>query len=213
LTQTDSDNTPARTTGLCTGDPKDFELLDDDPAAPQEALPALPLSLPPLPAVAQPAALPMALPAEPAVPQPAALPMALPAEVPAAIWPATSPVVQPSQGKRCLVLYGADKKPIHAFPLGKDVILIGRRDPMRGNFPDIDVGEWLGASAARTVSRKHALVLHTRADDSFSLRPLAGNTGTQIEQDMVEPLKDYPLKAGIRLILGGTVRFKFEIVW
>jgi hypothetical protein len=110
-----------------------------------------------------------------------------------------------------LVLYGSDKKPIHSFPVHKDVTLIGRRDAVRGNFPDIDLREWLSESAARAVSRKHALLLHTRADDSFSLRPLAGNTGTQIEQDMVEALKDYPLKPGTRLILGGTVRFKFEI--
>jgi hypothetical protein len=111
----------------------------------------------------------------------------------------------------CLVLYGSDKKPIHSFPVHKDVTLIGRRDAVRGTFPDIDLREWLSESASRAVSRKHALLLHTRADDSFSLRPLAGNTGTQIEQDMVEALRDYPLKPGTRLILGGTVRFKFEI--
>ena len=137
-----------------------------------------------------------------AVPAPSGLPAASAAEG------GTSPAAPAS----CrLVLYGADKKPIHSFPLHKDVTLIGRRDAVRGNFPDIDLREWLSESAARAVSRKHALLLHTRADDSYSLRPLAGNTGTQIEQDMVEALKDYPLKPGTRLILGGTVRFKFEI--
>ena len=67
------------------------------------------------------------------------------------------------------------------------------------------------AGTARKVSRRHALVLHSRADDSFSLRPLGGNTGTQIEADMVPPLNDYPLRPGTRFILGGGVRFKFEI--
>ena len=42
-------------------------------------------------------------------------------------------------------------------------------------------------------------------------RPLAGNTGTQIEADMVPPLADYPLHPGTRLVLGGSVRFRFEI--
>jgi hypothetical protein len=149
---------------------------------------------PPAPPSAAPA-LPVASPAAEPVSYPQALPIAA--------------LATPAQ--RCLVLYGPNKTPLHRFPLQKDVTVIGRRDPMRGNFPDIDVAEWLGESAARSVSRKHALLLHTRADDSFALRPLAGNTGTQIEQDMVEPLRDYPLKPGFRLILGGAVRFKFEI--
>jgi hypothetical protein len=139
------------------------------------------------------------------------LPMADPAPGPVANS-ADVPVAPPATpARRCLVLYGPDKKPVHPFPLRKDVTVIGRRDALRGNFPDIDLSQWLGEYAARAVSRKHALLLHTRADDSFVLRPLAGNTGTQIEQDMVEPLKDYPLKPGVRLILGGKVRFKFEI--
>jgi hypothetical protein len=119
---------------------------------------------------------------------------------------------RPGPGTRCLVLYGPDKQPLRYFPLRKDVTLIGRQDPLRGHWPDINLEEWLDEASARKVSRKHAVLFHTRADDSFSLRPLAGNTGTQIERDMVEPLKDYPLTPGTRLILGGTVRFKFEVM-
>jgi hypothetical protein len=117
---------------------------------------------------------------------------------------------RPAAESRFLVLYGPDKQPRHRFPLTKDVTLIGRQDPLHGNFPDINLAEWLDGPAARKISRKHALLLHTRATDSFTLRPLAGNTGTQIEQEMVEPLKDYPLRPGTRLILGGIARFKFE---
>jgi hypothetical protein len=73
------------------------------------------------------------------------------------------------------------------------------------------VTEFLDAPTARKVSRKHALVLRSRATQKFCLRPLAGNTGTQIEGDMVPPLSDYPLKSGVRLILGGAVRMKFEV--
>ena len=69
----------------------------------------------------------------------------------------------------------------------------------------------MDADTARKVSRKHALVLHSRATKSYTLRPLAGNTGTQIEADMVPPLQDFPLKPGRRFILGGVVRFKFEV--
>ncbi len=142
-------------------------------------------------------------------------PMALPLDPPAAIplGPAAPAIAdRPPAGTRCLVLYGADKRPVHFFPLRKDVLLIGRQDPVRGTFPDVNLDDWLDPASARKISRKHAVVLHTRADDSFHLRPLAGNTGTQIEQDMVEPLKDYPLRPGTRLILGGCARFKFEVM-
>lgn len=45
----------------------------------------------------------------------------------------------------------------------------------------------------------------------FLLRPLSGNTGTQINQDMVAAMHDYPLAPDIRLILGGAVRRRFEV--
>jgi hypothetical protein len=118
---------------------------------------------------------------------------------------------RPPAGTPCLVLYGASKQPVHYFALDKEALLIGRLDAVAGHFPDIDVTQWLDASVARKVSRKHALILRLRSTGEFFLRPLAGNTGTQWGADMVEPLKDYPLEPGRRVILGGAVRFKFEI--
>jgi hypothetical protein len=120
-------------------------------------------------------------------------------------------VDRPPTGTRCLVLYGPDRKPVRYFPLTKDVTLIGRLDPVQGSFPDIDIDACVDAATARRVSRRHALVLHSRADDSIRLRPLGGNTGTQIEADMVLPLVDYPLTLGTHIVLGGGVRFKLEI--
>src|SRR5262249_533233 len=118
----------------------------------------------------------------------------------------------PPPGTRCLVLYGHDRQPARYFPLTKDVMLIGRVDVVQGSFPDIDVDTCAPPEAARKVSRRHALVLHSRADDRYILRPLGGNTGTQIEIDMVPAMADYLLAPGTRIILGGAVRFKFEIV-
>jgi hypothetical protein len=119
---------------------------------------------------------------------------------------------RPAAGTRCLVLYGPEKQPLHYFALTKDVILIGRLDPVEGIFPDVDLAEMLDASTARRVSRRHALLLHSRATDVYVLRPLAGNTGTQIEADMVPAQREYPLLSGTHVILGGVVRLKFEIV-
>jgi hypothetical protein len=118
---------------------------------------------------------------------------------------------RPPPGTHCLVLYGSDRQQLHWFALAKDATLIGRLDAPGGNFPDIDVDEWLDAATARRISRQHALVLRSRVTGDFALRPLPGNTGTQVEADMVMPMIDYPLAAGQRLILGGVARFKFEI--
>lgn len=117
----------------------------------------------------------------------------------------------PPPGTHCLVLYGPEKQPVHYFPLTKDMTLIGRQDPVEGTFPDIDLTEWLDPASRRRVSRQHAVILHSRQDGSFLLRPLPGNTGTQLEADMLAPQQDMPLKPGQRLILGGAVRLKFEI--
>ena len=118
---------------------------------------------------------------------------------------------KPPSGTPCLILFGADKQPAQYFSLTKDAVLIGRLDAVAGVFPEIDVTHWLDAAAARKVSRQHALVLRSRTGGGFTVRPLAGNTGTQIEADMVPALHDYPLKPGTRVILGGAVRFKFDI--
>ena len=118
---------------------------------------------------------------------------------------------KPPAGTPCLILFGADKQPAQYFSLTKDAVLIGRLDAVAGVFPEIDVTQWLEPAAARKVSRQHALVLRSRTGGGFAVRPLAGNTGTQIEADMVPALHDYPLKPGTRVILGGAVRFKFDI--
>jgi hypothetical protein len=118
---------------------------------------------------------------------------------------------RPPAGTPCLTLYSPDRQPVRYFPLLRDATLIGRLDATAGIFPEIDLDEWLEASAARKVSRQHALILRHRATGEFTLRPLAGNTGTQLEAEMILPLRDYPLRPGHRLVLGGAARLKFEI--
>ncbi len=110
------------------------------------------------------------------------------------------------------MLYDADKQPMHYFVLNKDAILVGRLDAASGCFPDIDVSEYVDDSTARKVSRKHALILRSRSSDSFTLRALPGNTGTQVEKRMVAGPEDVALTPGTRIVLGGVVRFKFEVM-
>jgi hypothetical protein len=118
---------------------------------------------------------------------------------------------RPPAGTRCLVLYGVDKQPVHYFALSKDATLVGRLDAASGCFPEIDVSEHVDEATARKVSRKHALILRSRSSDSFTLRPLPGNTGTQVEKRMLSGPEEVPLTPGTRVILGGAVRFKFEV--
>ena len=119
--------------------------------------------------------------------------------------------VKPSPGTPCLVLYGPDKQPLQYFALTKDATLIGRLDAVAGNFPDIDLDEWFDRATIRRVSRQHALILRSRTAQTFALRPLVGNTGTQLEANMIAPQQDYPLRPGHRIVLGGVIRLKFEI--
>lgn len=119
--------------------------------------------------------------------------------------------VKPAPGTPCLVLYGPDRQPLQYFALAKDATLIGRLDAVAGVFPDIDLDAFFDRPTIRKISRQHALVLRTRASASFALRPLPGNTGTQLETQMLQPQQDYPLRPGHRIILGGVIRLKFEI--
>jgi hypothetical protein len=117
--------------------------------------------------------------------------------------------VTPLAGVARLVIYSAERQPIHTFALDRDVTRVGRDDAVRGDFVDLDVGRLFDAATARKVSRKHCLVLRSRETQSFVLRPLAGNTGTQVGGELAAELSDYPLSDGTRIVLGGAVRMKF----
>jgi hypothetical protein len=121
-------------------------------------------------------------------------------------------VARPPAGTVCLVVYNAERRPIHYHRLDQDVTSIGRTDAVHGDFADLDLGAFFDDDTARKVSRKHALVLRSRATRSFVLRPLPRNTGTQVGAERAEDLHDYPLGDGTRVVLGGAVRLKFEVM-
>lgn len=110
-----------------------------------------------------------------------------------------------------LVLYGANRQVLQRFPLTGDVTVIGRQDPVEAIFPEIDLAAHLEPLLARRVSREHIAIIHSRQDNRYTLRPLPGNTGTQLEADMVQAGQEYPLHPGHRIILGGAVRLKFDL--
>ncbi|MFO1040454.1 MAG: FHA domain-containing protein [Planctomycetaceae bacterium] len=126
--------------------------------------------------------------------------------------PATAGSVRPPAGTVCLVVYSDTKprQPVKYFPINKDVVLMGRQDAVRGDFPDLDFTGLLDEAAARKVSRRHAELLRARSNQSYLLRPLPGNTGTQVGKELASPGKEYPLTDGTPIVLGGAVWMKFE---
>ena len=117
-------------------------------------------------------------------------------------------------GTACLVVYSDTKprQPVRYVPVAKDVLLVGRADAIRGDFPDLDLGSLLDDSLAKKVSRRHAEVLRARDSQTYTLRPLPGNTGTQVGKELALPGQDYPLTDGTPIVLGGVVWMKFETI-
>jgi hypothetical protein len=123
-------------------------------------------------------------------------------------------VSRPPVGTVCLVIYSDAKprQPVRYVPILKDVLSIGREDAVRGDFPDLDLSAVLDESQTKKVSRRHAEVLRARDSQTYRLRPLPGNTGTQIGKELATPGQEYPLADGTPIVLGGVVWMKFEIV-
>ncbi len=139
-----------------------------------------------------------------------------PIPAPPAPSPPAAPAgtTRPPAGTVCLVVYSDTKprQPVRYVPVAKDVLLIGREDAIRGDFPDLDLGSLLDESLAKKVSRRHAEVLRARDSQTFTLRPLPGNTGTQVGKELAAPGQDYPLIDGTPIVLGGVVWLKFETI-
>ena len=121
---------------------------------------------------------------------------------------------RPPAGTICLVVYSDTKprQPVRYFPINKDVVVLGREDAVRGDFPDLDLGSLVDESLSRKVSRRHAEVLRARDTQTFTLRPLPGNTGTQVGKELATPGQNYPLTDGTPIVLGGVIWLKFETI-
>jgi hypothetical protein len=128
--------------------------------------------------------------------------------------PASAGTIRPMVGTVCLVVYSDSKPrvPVRYVPLVKDVLLIGRQDAVRGDFPDLDFSSLLDESSAKKVSRRHAEILRARDSQTYRLRPLPGNTGTQVGKELASPGQEYALTDGTPIVLGGAVWMKFETI-
>jgi pSer/pThr/pTyr-binding forkhead associated (FHA) protein len=109
-----------------------------------------------------------------------------------------------------------DKEPrvVHTHPVVNDITLVGREDPQRDVFPDLDLGKLpAGEVSSGHASRQHLRLL--RQGSRYYLYVYKGSTGTQVCDRMVDPAqygKRFEIQVGDRIILGGKVRMKLARV-
>ena len=149
-------------------------------------------------------------PSSPPPPIPSPSPPPQPAAPPQPPTPARP--VRPPAGTTCIVVYNDKKDVVRYYPIVRDITKIGRCDAVAGEFPEIDLAALFSEDVARKVSRKHALVIRSRETGKIALRPLAKNTGTQVEQEICADKTDYALSDGSRILLGRTIRMKLEVI-
>jgi hypothetical protein len=111
------------------------------------------------------------------------------------------------------VYHDSEPRVVHTHPVVNDITLIGREDPQRDVFPDLDLGklERLGVSATR-VSREHLRLL--RLGHRFYLYIYPGTTGTQVNKNVIDESrysKKFEVQIGDRIILGGKARLKLTV--
>ncbi|MFU8805756.1 MAG: FHA domain-containing protein [Bradymonadaceae bacterium] len=98
-----------------------------------------------------------------------------------------------------------DRQPVQTLAIDGDELLIGRRDPISDAFPEIDLSEY---DADGNISRKHAYIF--RQNKHYTLY-VTSNTGTQINQDLLDLGDRRELNDGDVIILAGKLAMKFQL--
>jgi len=116
--------------------------------------------------------------------------------------------VPPPAGSLAIAIYH-DREPriLKYYPITTDITVVGREDPARNLFPDIDLGEFRKTEVSiEHVSRQHFRL--SRRRQHLQIFVFLGSTGTQLNRRLLHPGKSAVLKPGDRIILGGMVRLK-----
>jgi hypothetical protein len=142
--------------------------------------------------------------AQPVAPQPAAAP-AVPPPVsvppvpvpPVAAPPVAAPPVIPTAyvTGRLVIQTSNVSLPI---PQGKQIVVIGREDPVSGIFPDIDLDPY--GAQEEGVGRRHAQLVFQGGQ--VCLEDLDSVNGTVVNKQKLNPRQPRPIKEGDELRLG-----------
>jgi hypothetical protein len=88
------------------------------------------------------------------------------------------------------------------FPLIKDLILMGRRSPVDGIYPEVDLTE---LDVESYISRKHGRMV--RSEQGFVFEDLGSSNGSFYNGARLQPNVQTPLKEGDSIRLGKTELF------
>lgn len=125
------------------------------------------------------------------IPKPSEIPAAAPAE-------ATSSVTPPVLAQ--FLVEGT----LRVFNITKDVSLIGRKDPVTGIVPDVDLTD---EDVKRSVSRRHAKLIHSNGQ-FYLVEEVGTLNGTFIAGKRIPTGVLTPVKSGVQVGFG-TLRLKF----
>lgn len=113
----------------------------------------------------------------------------------------------------CLVVEGGqtvffDGEMTSTLPLDVDQVLIGRRDPAAGHYPEVDLTHL--AQLDPHISRRHARVIRTRA--GYFLEDLCSNDATFLN-DRAHMLNGerHELHDGDRILISDAVAMRFHL--
>jgi pSer/pThr/pTyr-binding forkhead associated (FHA) protein len=111
------------------------------------------------------------------------------------------------------VYHDLDSRVVHTHRVLNNITLIGREDPQRDIFPDLDLGKLASAGvSASCASRQHLRLI--RQGNDFFLFIYKGTTGTQVNKDIIDESRygrRFPIAIGDRIILGGKIRLKLSL--
>lgn len=93
---------------------------------------------------------------------------------------------------------------LKVFPVFKDISLIGRRDPVTGIVPDVDLTE---DDVKRSVSRRHAKLIHSNGQ-FYIVEEVGTLNGTFVAGKRIPTGILTPIKSGLHVGFG-TLRLKF----
>ena len=85
------------------------------------------------------------------------------------------------------------------FLLDKDTILLGRRSPVDGIFPEVDLTDF---DTDSYISRRHGRI--TRKEEGFVYEDLGSSNGSWVNGNKLAPNIQHPLVEGSSLRLGKT---------
>jgi len=131
-----------------------------------------------------------------------------PASIPAPTMPALAQAsaAPPSGSGMRARLVMQDSDAVLSFPPDMNEVIIGRKDPVHGVFPDIDLSDHGGGKEG--VSRQHARTFFQGSQ--VFIEDLNSTNHTYVNQQELTPGQPHPLQNGDEVRLG---RLRFNFYW